>query len=360
MNGDLPLTPSDNQSKQIEKRASLPESYPAFLQELKQRIRESQLRASISVNRELVLLYWRIGRGILFRQERENWGAKVIDRLAADLKRAFPEMKGFSPRNLKYMRAFAEAWPQEQFVQEVLAQITWYHNLTLVEKLATESDRIWYAKATIQHGWSRNVLVHQIETELHKRSGSAVTNFERTLPPPQSDLAQQITKDPYSFDFLMIGDDAHERELEQGLLAHLRDFLLELGIGFPFVASQYRLDIGGSDFFIDLLFYHLKLRCYVVIELKAKAFEPEFVGKMNFYLAAVDDLLRHPDDKPSIGLIICKTKDQIVAEYALRNTTTPIGISEYKLAESLPADLKGSLPTIEELENELGSVTDDE
>jgi predicted nuclease of restriction endonuclease-like (RecB) superfamily len=198
------------------------------------------------------------------------------------------------------------------------------------------------------------VLVHQIETALHKRTGAAVTNFERTLPPPQSDLAQQITRDPYTFDFLMIGDDAHERELEQGLLAHLKDFLLELGVGFAFVASQYRLDVGGSDFFIDLVFYHLKLRCFVVIDLKARAFEPEFVGKMNFYLAGVDDLLRHPDDKPSIGLIICKTKDQIVAEYALRNTTTPIGISEYKLSESLPADLKGSLPTIEEIESELG------
>lgn len=345
---------SEKRSNQITKQQTLPDTYPVFLQELKQRIRESQLRAAVSVNRELVLLYWRIGRDILVRQERENWGAKVIDRLAADLKKSFPEMKGFSPRNLKYMRAFAGAWPEEEFVQEVLAQITWYHNLTLLEKLTIESDRVWYAKASIQHGWSRNVLVHQIETALHKRTGAAVTNFERTLPPPQSDLAQQITRDPYTFDFLMLAEDAHERELEQGLLAHLRDFLLELGVGFAFVASQYRLDVGGSDFFIDLLFYHLKLRCFVVIDLKAKAFEPEFVGKMNFYLAAVDDLLRHPDDRPSIGLIICKTKDQIVAEYALRNTTTPIGISEYKLSESLPADLKGSLPTIEELENELG------
>ena len=348
------------ESNPITRRQPPPDSYAIFLQELKQRIRESQVRASISVNQELVLLYWRIGWDILARQERENWGAKVIDRLAADLKKAFPDMKGFSPRNLKYMRAFAEAWPQEEFVQEVLAQITWYHNLTLLEKLAAESDRIWYARASIQHGWSRNVLVHQIETALHRRAGAAVTNFERTLPPPQSDLAQQITKDPYTFDFLMLADEVHERELEHGLLEHLRDFLLELGIGFAFVASQYRLDVGGTDFFIDLLFYHLKLRCFVVIDLKAKAFEPEFVGKMNFYLAAVDDLLRHPEDKPSIGLIICKTKDQIVAEYALRNTMTPIGISEYKLSEALPADLKGSLPTIEELESELGRAGDGE
>jgi predicted nuclease of restriction endonuclease-like (RecB) superfamily len=348
------------ESNRITRRQALPDSYAIFLQELKQRIRESQVRASTSVNRELVLLYWRIGRDILARQERENWGAKVIDRLAADLKKAFPEMKGFSPRNLKYMRAFAEAWPDEEFVQQVAAQIPWFHNCVLLDKLQKQEHRIWYAKAAVQHGWSRNVLVHQVETALHKRAGVAVTNFERTLPLPQSDLAQQITKDPYAFDFLMLGEDVHERELEQGLLAHLRHFLLELGIGFAFVASQYRLDVGDSDFFIDLLFYHLKLRCFVVVDLKAKAFEPEFVGKMNFYLAAVDDLLRHPDDKPSIGLIICKTKDEVVAEYALRNTTTPIGISEYKLSESLPADLKGSLPTIEELESELGRAGDAE
>jgi predicted nuclease of restriction endonuclease-like (RecB) superfamily len=245
----------------------IPDTYPAFLQELKQRIRESQLRASVSVNRELVLLYWRIGRDILERQEREQWGAKVIDRLAADLNNAFPDMKGFSPRNLKYMRAFAEAWPDEEFVQAVLAQITWYHNLTLLEKVAAE-HRVWYAKATIEHGWSRNVLVHQIETVLHKRSGTAITNFEKTLPAPQSDLAQQMTKDPYAFDFLMLAEDVQERELERGLLDHLKNFLLELGVGFAFVGNQYRLDVGESEFFIDLLFYHLKLRCYVVIDLK--------------------------------------------------------------------------------------------
>lgn len=348
------MTLSGKESKQITKRQALPDNYPAFLQELKQRILESQVRASVSVNRELVLLYWRIGRDILIRQQRENWGAKVIDRLAADLKKAFPEMKGFSPRNLKYMRAFAEAWPDEEFVQQAVAQIPWGHNVRILDYVKGRRDREWYVRATLENGWSRDVLVHRIESGLHKRSGAAITNFERTLPPPQSDLAQQITKDPYTFDFLTLAEDAHERDLEQGLLARLRDFLLELGVGFAFVASQYRLDIGGNDFYLDLLFYHLKLRCFIVIDLKAKAFEPEFAGKMNFYLAAVDHLLRHPDDRPSIGLIICKTKEQIVAEYALRNTTTPIGISEYKLSESLPADLKGSLPTIEELESELG------
>ena len=323
------MLPSEKGSNQTRKRESLPESYPTFLLELKQRIRESQVRASLSVNRELVLLYWRIGRDILVRQERENWGAKIIDRLAADLKKAFPEMKGFSPRNLKYMRAFAEAWPEEEFVQQAVAQIPWGHNVRILDYVKDRSAREWYAKAAFEHGWSRNVLVHQMESGAHKRAGAAVTNFGRTLPSPQSDLAQQITKDPYSFDFLMLGDEVRERDLERALLAHLRDFLLELGVGFGFVASQYRLDVCGSDFYVDLLFYHLKLRCYVVIDLKTTIFEPEFVGKMNFYLSAVDDLLRHPDDKPSVGLIICKTKDRIVAEYALRNTTTPIGISEY-------------------------------
>jgi len=331
----------------------LPDGYPAFLKELKQRIRDAQLRASVAVNSQLVLLYWQIGRDILIRQEKERWGAKVIDRLSADLKKSFPEMKGFSPRNLKYMRAFAEAWPNEAFVQEALAQITWYHNVTLVEKLASTEDRTWYAKAAVQHGWSRSVLVHQIETGLHKRSGKAITNFEKTLPPLQSDLARQIIKDPYVFDFLTLADDARERELERGLLEHLRHFLLELGTGFAFAGSQYRLEIGGIDFFIDLLFYHLKLRRYIVVDLKTVAFQPEFVGKMNFYLAAVDDLLRHSDDEPTIGLIICKTKSQVVAEYALRNVTTPIGISEYAMSQALPSTLEGSLPTIEQLTIEL-------
>jgi predicted nuclease of restriction endonuclease-like (RecB) superfamily len=229
-------------------------------------------------------------------------------------------------------------------VQAVLAQITWYHNVAILEKLTTSEDRIWYAKATIQNGWSRNVLVHQIEAGRMHRQGNAVANFDRTLPASQSDLARDITKDPYNFDFLTLGDDAHERDLERGLLDHLRQLLLELGVGFAFVGSQYRLTIGNGDFFIDLLFYHLKLRAFVVVDLKMRAFEPEFAGKMNFYLSAVNDRLRHPDDQPSIGIILCKTRDRFVAEYALRDINKPIGISEYRLAESLPEKLKGSLP----------------
>jgi predicted nuclease of restriction endonuclease-like (RecB) superfamily len=332
-----------------------PKGYNSFLTELKDRIRRAQLRAALSVNRELVLLYWSIGRDILVRQNEQGWGAKVIDRLAGDLRKAFPEMSGFSPRNLKYMRAFAEAWPDETIVQATLAQITWYHNIALVEKLATTEERLWYARQTVENGWSRNVLVHQIEGGLYRRQGKAVTNFTRTLPAPQSELAQQVVKDPYNFDFLTLSREAQERELERGLLDHIRDFLLELGIGFAFMGSQYPLQVGGEEFRIDLVFYHVKLRAYVIIDLKMEAFKPEFSGKMNFYLSAVDDLLRHSSDQPSIGIILCKSKNKIVAEYALRDLRKPMGVSEYRLTESLPKQLKGSLPSIQELEAELKS-----
>ena len=336
-----------------------PVGYGELLAELKQRIQNAQLRTSLAVNRELVLLYWQIGREILMRQARESWGTKIIDRLAADLKSAFPEMKGFSPRNLKYMRAFAEAWPDEPIVQQLVAQIPWGHNVRILDYVKDPFEREWYVRATVQYGWSRDILVHQIESGLYVRQGRAVTNFDRALPAPQSDLAQQITKDPYNFDFLMLGQEAHERDLERGLLDHLRKFLLELGVGFAFVGSQYRLQIGGEEFFIDLLFYHLKLRAYVVIDLKVQAFRAEFAGKMNLYLSAVNDLLRHPDDQPSIGLILCKTRDRVVAEYALRDLSKPIGISEYELAAALPDKLKGTLPTIEEIESELGGSPHD-
>ncbi|MGH9840154.1 MAG: PDDEXK nuclease domain-containing protein [Blastocatellia bacterium] len=331
--------------------------YDEFLRELKERIRSAQVRAALSVNRELVTLYWQLGRDILQRQRQQGWGAKVIDRLSADLRRAFPEMKGFSPRNLKYMRAFAEAWPDEQFVQEVLAQITWYHNIAIIEKVGDPAEREWYIRKTIEHGWSRNILALQIETRLIHRQGKAVTNFARTLPPPQSDLAEQLLKDPYNFDFLTLHDEAVERDLERELVKHIREFLLELGVGFAFVGHQYRLEVGGEDFYIDLLFYHLRLRAYVVIDLKMKAFKPADAGQMNFYLSAVDDLLRHAGDQPSIGIILCKTKNRFVAEYALRDLQKPIGVSDFQLTTALPEQLKGSLPTIEELEAELSTLT---
>ena len=327
--------------------------YGALLEDLKARIRTAQVRAALAVNRELVLLYWQIGREILARQREAGWGAKVVERLAVDLRREFPEMTGFSARNLKYMRAFAEAYPDEPFVQQPVAQIPWGHNIALLDKVKEPAEREWYARKTIEHGWSRNVLVHQIESGLHRRQGQAVTNFERTLPAPQSDLACELIKDPYHFDFLQLGEEARERELERGLLLHLRDFLLELGVGFAFVGSQYHLEVGGQDYYLDLLFYHLRLRCHVVIELKIGAFRPEDAGKMNFYLSAVDDLLRHPDDQPSIGLILCRERNRVVAEYALRGVEQPIGVSEYRLTERLPEQLRGSLPSAEELEREL-------
>jgi predicted nuclease of restriction endonuclease-like (RecB) superfamily len=336
--------------------ALIPEGYDEFLRGLKERIRTAQVRAALAVNRELVLLYWRIGQDILERQRQSGWGSKVIDRLAADLRSAFPEMSGFSPRNLKYMRAFAEAWPDEDFVQQVAAQLPWFHNCTILDKLKNLAERIWYAQQTIENGWSRNILIHQIESNLFHRKGKAITNFDRTLPAPQSELAQQIIKDPYNFDFLSLGSEAKERDLERGLIAQLQKFLLELGVGFAFVGSQYPLEVDGEDFFIDLLFYHLKLRCFVVIDLKMDQFRPEYAGKMNFYLSAVDDLLKHSSDQPSLGIILCKTKKKMVVEYALRDTSKPLGVAEYQITAALPERLKGNLPSIEDLEAELSET----
>ena len=328
-------------------------TYPALLAGIKKRIRDAQVRASLAVNRELILLYWGIGKEILDRQELEGWGTKVIERLAEDLQGAFPEMRGLSSRNLKYMRAFAESWPAGPIVQQAVAQLPWGHNIRILDLVKDPKERLWYAKHAVKHGWSRNVLVLQIESKLHRRQGKAITNFKTTLPPAQSDLAQQILKDPYNFDFLTISQHAHEKDLESGLIDQIRNFLLELGVGFAFVGSQYLLEVGGEDFRIDLLFYHLKLRAYVVIDLKMGPFKPEYAGKMNFYLSAVDDKLRHPQDRPSIGLILCKEKNGIIAEYAVRDIAKPLGVSSFKLLEKLPAKLKRTLPTIEEIEAEL-------
>jgi predicted nuclease of restriction endonuclease-like (RecB) superfamily len=335
------------------KHPELPDRYDAFLQELKERIRSAQVRAALSVNRELVLLYWGIGRDILSRQQSEGWGAKVVDRLAHDLLKAFPGMTGFGARNLKYMRAFAEAYPDQQFVQQVVAQLPWGHNVRILEMVKAPAEREWYIRQAVESGWTRNVLVHQIEGDLHRRQGRAVTNFQRTLPAPQSELAQELLKDPYNFDFLTLGTEMLERDLERGLIDHLRDLILELGKGFAFVGNQYHLEIGGQDYFLDLLFYHLRLRCYVVIDLKIEEFRPEFAGKMNFYLSAVDDLLRHVDDTASIGLILCKEKNRIVVEYALRDTGKPMGVAQYRLTESLPERLQSELPTSHDLAGEL-------
>ncbi|NET55680.1 MAG: DUF1016 domain-containing protein [Symploca sp. SIO2E6] len=335
----------------------LPQGYNNFLQELKKRIRSAQIRAALAVNRELVLLYWQIGQEILSQQQQQGWGAKVINQLAKDLKKAFPEMKGFSRTNLLYMRAFAQAYPDEQFVQQLAGQIPWFHNCVLLDKIKDTAERQWYIQKTIEHGWSRSILVHQIEVKLYHRQGKATTNFERTLPKPQLELAEQVLKEPYNFDFLSLGDQARERELENALLQHIRDFLLELGVGFAFVGNQYHLEVGGRDFWLDLLFYHYRLHCFVVIDLKVVEFEPEFSGKMSFYVSAVDDLLRQSGDNPTIGIILCKTKNQILVEYALRDVNKPIGVSTYQLQDALPENLQGSLPTIEQLEAELEVVS---
>lgn len=340
--------------------AAPPEGYADWLAELKTRVHAAQQRAALAVNRELVLLYWQIGRDILARQAQQGWGAKVIERLATDLRAAFPDMKGFSPRNLKYMRAFAEAWPDEAFVQEVLAQLPWYHQLALLDKLPGPQTRRWYAAQAIAHNWSRNVLAMQIESGLLERSGKAVTNFEARLPAPHSDLARESLKDPYRFDFLGLTEAAQERDVEQALVRHVTEFLLELGAGFAFVGQQVLLEVGDEEFFIDLLFYHLKLRCYVVIELKGGKFKPEHLGQLSFYLTAVDRQVKGEHDNPTIGLLLCKSKNKVVAEYALGDKAQPMGIAEYKLLQSLPAEMQASLPSIEQIEQELAGAGGDE
>ena len=330
-----------------------PSGYPDWLAELKTRIHHAQQRAVQAVNRELVQLYWQIGRDILERQGREGWGAKVIERLAHDLRTAFPDMKGFSRANLMYMRAFAEAWPDAEIVQQAVGQLPWGHNLVLLAKLKDSQQRLAYAQKAVEHGWSRSVLGMHIETRLLEREGQAQTNFEARLPAPGSDLAHQTLKDPYVFDFLDVSREANEREIEAALVQHVTRFLLELGAGFAFVGRQVPLEVGGDDFFIDLLFYHLKLRCYVVIELKADKFKPEHLGQLGFYLTAVDAQMKGEHDAPTIGLLLCRSKNKVVAEYALRDSAKPMGIAEYQLMASLPAELQTTLPSIEQIEQEL-------
>lgn len=334
--------------------------YAELLDAIKARIVVGRIRANLAANEQLVLMYWDIGSEILRRQAREGWGSKVIDRLAVDLRKAFPDSKGFSPRNLKYMRAFAGENPDRAIVQQLVAQIPWGHILCLMHGVKEGKAREWYVHQTIEHGWSRSMLALHVDAGDFERKGKAVTNFKRTLPAPQSDLAREVLKNPYVFDFFGIADEAREREVENALLRHLRDFLLELGSGFAFVGNQVRLEAGDEDYYIDLLFYHIRLRCFVVIDLKTKPFLPEDAGKMNFYLNAVDDLLRHPEDRPSIGLILCRKKgtNRVALEYALRGMMKPIGVSEYRLTKGLPKDLKPSLPSIEEIEREIAAGVD--
>jgi predicted nuclease of restriction endonuclease-like (RecB) superfamily len=329
----------------------IPAGYAAWLAELKDRIRETRLRTALTINSELIGLYWRIGRDILERQARDGWGSKVVDRLSVDLRAEFPESRGFSAANLRFMKAFAEAWPDPAICEQLVSKLPWGQNIKLLS-VRDPAARRWYAQATLEHGWSRAVLAIQIDTKAHARQGQALTNFGRVLPPETSDLAQQILKDPYHFDFLHLGQPLQERDVERGLITRVKDLLLELGKGFSFIANQHHLEVGGQDFYVDLLFYHRKLRCLIAVDLKAGPFRPEHAGKMNFYLAALDDLEREPGDNPSIGLILCREHNRVVVEYALRGVDTPIGVSRYQLmlAEALPAELAAALPSPGELE----------
>ena len=334
----------------MEKSLQPPTGYPELLQELKSRIHAAQVRASFAVSRELVQLYWSIGREILVRQDAQGWGSKVVERLAHDLQTEFPGVEGFSPRNLKYMKSLAEAWTEPAIVPQLVALLPWGHLRVLLDMVKNPVQREWYLRAAVEYGWSRNVLVLQIKSALHEREGKALTNFSHTLPPPDSDLAGQILKDPYNFDFLTITEGAHEREIERGLLIHLRDLLLELGRGFAFVGSQVPLTVDERTFYIDLLFYHVRLHRFFVFELKVGAFEPEYAGKLSFYLSAVNRTMRTSLEEPSIGVLLCESRSGPIVEFSLENIDQPIGVSTYHVTRELPAPIQEELPTVEDLE----------
>lgn len=322
--------------------------YIEIIETIKGEIRGAQYKAALSVNRELIMLYYHIGTVI---NEHKTWGSKFIENLAADIRIAFPNVKGYSVRNLKYMAKLANTYPDEEFVQQAVAQIPWGHTVVLLDKFLDDTVRNWYINKTIENGWSRNVLIHQIESGLYERQALAekISNFETRLASPQSELAVQTMKDPYIFDFIPFNEDMVERDIENALVKDVTKLLLELGTGFAFLGNQYHLNVGGDDFYIDLLFYNLNLRCYVVIELKTGEFKPEYAGQLNFYLSAVDGIIKHPEDNPSIGLLLCKSKNDIVAEYALKDMSKPIGVSEYKITSSLPEALSKQLPSVEDI-----------
>ena len=326
--------------------------YLSLVESIKQEIRTAQYRAAVHVNADMLLLYYDIGTVI---NAHKSWGNRFIDNLAADIRTAFPDSKGYSVRNLKYMAKFAEEYPDRVFVQQVVAQIPWGHNVVLMDKVPDTKEREWYIRKSAENGWSRNVLVHQIESGLYRRQALAkkVSNFEERLPSPQSELAVQTMKDPYVFDFVPFRENMVERDIEQALVRDVTKLLLELGTGFAFLGNQYHLNVGGDDFYIDLLFYNLNLRCYVVIELKTGDFKPEYAGQLNFYLSAVDGILKKEQDSPTIGLLLCKSKNNLVAEYALKDISKPIGVSEYKITRELPEDLGKQLPSVEDIKSRI-------
>jgi predicted nuclease of restriction endonuclease-like (RecB) superfamily len=355
----------------------LTSNYINVLQTLKEKIRQARLNAVIRVNVELLKLYWEIGR-IIFEQEKiKGWGSKVVEKLSKDLSSEFPDMKGFSSRNLRYMRDFYLAYPEfrdidtqkilqtppaklqetdiqkDTILQDLLAKLSWYHHTTLLDKIKDRETRLFYIQETVKNGWSRDVMVHQIESKLHLRKGKILSNFKNTIAPDQSELTQQLFKDPYKFEFIYLGKEANERDLEDALTNQLTKFLLELGQYFAFLGRQYKITLGDKEYFFDLLFYHTRLKRYIIIDLKIDEFKPEYKGKMEFYLNLADEYLKQDNDESSIGLILCKTKDKLVVEYALKDSKKPIGIAEYKISETLPSELRGEMPTVEELEAQI-------
>lgn len=346
-------------------------AYSNWLKELKQKVRLVQIKAAVKVNSELLRFYWELGRDIVDKQKNTKWGDGFLKQLSQDLSSTFPDMKGFSKRNLELIRKWYRFWSDNTLIAKQLAtqtesvhiipifQIPWWHNVVIITKIQNSDKAFFYVNKTIQNNWSRSVLTHHIENDLFKREGKAVTNFESTLPAPQSDLAREILKDPYNFDFLTLTEKHNEKELENALVNHVTKFLLELGVGFSYIGRQYKLEINGDEFFIDLLFYHVKLHCHVVVELKSVKFKPEFAGKLNFYVSAVDGILKSEQDNPTVGILICKSKNNTVVEYALKDVHKPIGVSEYIITKNLPNEFKSSLPSIEEIEAELSRREDD-
>lgn len=330
--------------------------YKEILLDLKSRFKTAQIKASISVNRELLEFYWYLGKKIIEVQSQYEWGSKFLENLSKDLSREFPDVRGFSYRNLKNIRQWVTFWDKDEIGKQVVSQlfqIPWGHNIVIIQKCKKIEEAIFYVQNSIENGISRNVLVHQIESGLFERSAKSINNFDKTLPPIQSDMAKEITKDPYIFDFLNISEDYKEKELEDALIDNIKDFLLELGNGFAYVGKQYKLTVNENEFRIDLLFYHIKLHSYIVIELKNSEFKPEFAGKLNFYISAIDAELKSKEDNPTIGILICKSKDNLIVEYSLKDINKPIGVSEYKLTNELPKELKESLPTIEQLKDKV-------
>jgi len=352
-----PNVPKNNSLQSSPKtQLHLDADYLNFLNDVKKKLRNSQIKATLAANTEQIKFYWEMGQAILKQQTSKQWGSHFLDQLSKDMRNEYPGMQGFSKRNLEHMRRFASLYPQLDFAKQAVSQLPWGHILKLMQAVDNIEERQWYAEKCIEHGWSRSILGMQIETNLFARQSKnhlKSDNFQQQLPEAQSDLARDMLKDPYKFDFLTIGTEAGERAIESALTKHIRDFLLELGEGFAFVGTQVPLTFGDQEYFIDMLFYHLKLRCYIVLELKAKPFKPEHTGQLGFSLAAVDDQLKHEHDNKTIGLLLCKTKNKLVADYALQNMNAPIGISEYHLSKALPKDLKTALPSIEEIEAEL-------